>query len=393
MGEEIMAPNCVQVALTATSVIINCGVPGSESNEDFSEHSHCGTFLELHRENGSPYHPDENFIINERRITTSLVSGYTTTTINLTYGVGVTDKILCNYEESSMRVGSMVYIKETAPECCCPPAYNNEEKTGTIFCPSNMYENTRGPFATRLRTLDHLKQNDVDVNAYPYCPTMDEGTDSLQCCNKTKAWGAYRNFNEQCPDISGNNDTGLFTSPYMNGDYNGRCFYFEGCAAHPLRAGEYAEGASTSTIDYVASDGGRPCKAHPRCGEGGACEPSEKDNYFSFKGLVGKITCIPNPKLSCVDMSLPKFDEDSVYYLVTFNDGRTEYPFRDVDLIMHQPRHNYQLWWVQRTRFNFIIQKKKALRVTEPTCTFDSVNDRYFPYTIVREDGSYVDTL
>ena len=120
---------------------------------------------------------------------------------------------------------------------------------------------------------------------------------------------------------------------------------------------------------------------------------NDKDNYFSFKGLVGKITCMPTPKVDCVDMALPKFDEDSVYYLVTFNNGRTEYPVRDVDLVLHQARHNYQLWWVQRTRYNFIIQQKKAIRVTEPTCTFDSVNDRYFPYTIIREDGSYVDTL
>ncbi|KAH8083899.1 hypothetical protein JL720_8140 [Aureococcus anophagefferens] len=87
------------------------------------------------------------------------------------------------------------------------------------------------------------------------------------------------------------------------------------------------------------------------------------------------------------------YDEDSIYYLVTFNDNRTNYAFRSTDLELHQPRHNYQLWWVQRTRYNFIVQKKKAIRVTEPTCTFDSINDRYFPYTIIRPDGSYIDTL
>ena len=48
---------------------------------------------------------------------------------------------------------------------------------------------------------------------------------------------------------------------------------------------------------------------------------------------------------------------------------------------------------MQRTRYNFVVQQKKAFRVTEPTFTFDSVNDRYFPYTMVREDGSYVDTF
>lgn len=58
-----------------------------------------------------------------------------TTTIDLAYGIGVTDKIACNYEESTMRVGSMVYIRDTSPECCCPPVYNNEMKTGASAAP------------------------------------------------------------------------------------------------------------------------------------------------------------------------------------------------------------------------------------------------------------------
>jgi len=39
-------PNCVQVAFTQTAMIINCGEPGSPNNEDFSQHPHCGTFIE-----------------------------------------------------------------------------------------------------------------------------------------------------------------------------------------------------------------------------------------------------------------------------------------------------------------------------------------------------------
>ncbi|KAH8054670.1 hypothetical protein JL722_8611 [Aureococcus anophagefferens] len=363
-------PNCVQVAFTQTAMIINCGEPGSPNNEDFSQHPHCGT---LHRENGSPYNPDESFVINEKRIDTALTTGYTTTTIDLAYGIQVVDRIACNYEESTMRatgasffdrsrdrfrplsVGSMVYIKESSPECCCPPGYNNELKTGTFFCPKNMLEDTAGPYSNRLSTLNHYLAKDEAAAEYPYCPTLEEDQDTLQCSNFTDAWGGRRYYNTECPKIGGNNETGYYDSPYLVGKtYGGKCFYWPGCAAHPHRTGSYGEGGT---------------------------------------GLLGKITCMPTDKEDCVNMALDQYDEDSIYYLVTFNDNRTNYAFRSTDLELHQPRHNYQLWWVQRTRYNFIVQKKKAIRVTEPTCTFDSINDRYFPYTIIRPDGSYIDTL
>ena len=172
--------------------------------------------------------------------------------------------------------------------------------------------------------------------------------------------------------------------------YKGKCFFFEGCASHPGRQGFYADGSADASAD-TANDGCLSSAA--RCGDGGACSVGDRDTKFSFVGMLGKITCMPTEDSLCVDMSELKFDDDESYVLVTFNDGRTTYPFRVTDLELHQPRHNYQLWWVQRTRYNFIIQKKKAIRVTEPTCTFDSVNDRYFPYTIIRPDGTYVDTL
>ena len=112
----ISRPNCVQVGIAQTAVVINCGDSPSDGPA-FSDHPHCGTFLEIHRENGSPYDPDEEFIINEQRVTSTTISGYTTQTINMTYGIGVTNKILCNYAESEMRVGSMVFVKEQSPWC------------------------------------------------------------------------------------------------------------------------------------------------------------------------------------------------------------------------------------------------------------------------------------
>ncbi|KAH8072166.1 hypothetical protein JL720_11208 [Aureococcus anophagefferens] len=424
-------PNCVQVAFTQTAMIINCGEPGSPNNEDFSQHPHCGTFIELHRENGSPYNPDESFVINEKRIDTALTTGYTTTTIDLAYGIQVVDRIACNYEESTMRartgasffdrsrrlsidrpapskghpvasidgpapskrhpVGSMVYIKESSPECCCPPGYNNELKTGTFFCPKNMLEDTAGPYSNRLSTLNHYLAKDEAAAEYPYCPTLEEDQDTLQCSNFTDAWGGRRYYNTECPKIGGNNETGYYDSPYLVGKtYGGKCFYWPGCSAHPHRTGSYGEGGTVAGDLAYENDG---CAHRCEVNDIANCPTNDMDTHFSFQGLLGKITCMPTDKEDCVNMALDQYDEDSIYYLVTFNDNRTNYAFRSTDLELHQPRHNYQLWWVQRTRYNFIVQKKKAIRVTEPTCTFDSINDRYFPYTIIRPDGSYIDTL
>ncbi|KAH8046863.1 hypothetical protein JL720_16268 [Aureococcus anophagefferens] len=349
-------PNCVQVAFTQTAMIINCGEPGSPNNEDFSQHPHCGT---LHRENGSPYNPDESFVINEKRIDTALTTGYTTTTIDLAYGIQVVDRIACNYEESTMRartgasffdrsrrsVGSMVYIKESSPECCCPPGYNNELKTGTFFCPKNMLEDTAGPYSNRLSTLNHYLAKDEAAAEYPYCPTLEEDQDTLQCSNFTDAWGGRR---------------------YYNTDLRRQVLLLARLRGPPHRTGSYGEAPSRATSRR--SDG---CAHRCEVNDIANCPTNDMDTHFSFQGLLGKITCMPTDKEDCVNMALDQYDEDSIYYLVTFNDNRTNYA----------------------ARANFIVQKKKAIRVTEPTCTFDSINDRYFPYTIIRPDGSYIDTL
>lgn len=514
----ISRPNCVQVGIAQTAVVINCGDSPSDGPA-FSDHPHCGTFLEIHRENGSPYDPDEDFIINEQRVTSTTISGYTTQTINMTYGIGVTNKILCNYAESEMRVGSMVFVKEQSPWCCCPPAFNNEDKTGYSYCPKNAYENTVGPWAAKLESLDHFKQNDMAVNAYPYCPVMDEGDDKIMCADYTYKWGGRRNYNQECPtnlnmtdiyveeqndvqecaeydednvdecilliahsvetprltlmDCPGtinregqypsgpgtiadnakrpqHNESWIFrlgaggaeapggacframvpgdltanppvhpqdksdlfptryASHYLQGKrYKGKCFFFPGCAAHPDRQGLYADGATGNYQREKRWDeerkrwdkedgplGNEGCLADwDACSEGGDCTFNDRDTKFSFVGMMGQVSCMPTARTTCVEMMEVKYDNDEDYILVTFNNGRTHYPFRTGDVALHQPRHNYQAWWVQRTRYNFVIQQKKAFRVTEPTCTFDSVNDRYFPYTIIREDGSYVDTL
>ncbi|GLE04992.1 hypothetical protein PINS_up013976 [Pythium insidiosum] len=43
-------------------------------------------------------------------------------------------------------------------------------------------------------------------------------------------------------------------------------------------------------------------------------------------------------------------------------------------------RGDYEIWWVQRTKYNFIVQKKKKFRVVNPECDFDFATNKYKNY-------------
>lgn len=42
-----------------------------------------------------------------------------------------------------------------------------------------------------------------------------------------------------------------------------------------------------------------------------------------------------------------------------------------------------QIWWVQRTRYNFVIEFKKQFFIETPDCDWDETNDRPFVYTML----------
>lgn len=44
-------------------------------------------------------------------------------------------------------------------------------------------------------------------------------------------------------------------------------------------------------------------------------------------------------------------------------------------------RGSHQIWWVQRTRYNFVIEFKKTFFIDTPDCDWDETNDRPFVYT------------
>ncbi|TMW62405.1 hypothetical protein Poli38472_014820 [Pythium oligandrum] len=48
-------------------------------------------------------------------------------------------------------------------------------------------------------------------------------------------------------------------------------------------------------------------------------------------------------------------------------------------------RGDYEIWWVQRTRYSFIIQKKKKFRVVDPTCDFDFATNTYTDHHEIKQ--------
>jgi len=48
----------------------------------------------------------------------------------------------------------------------------------------------------------------------------------------------------------------------------------------------------------------------------------------------------------------------------------------------------FELWWVQRTRYNFVVERRIPFTVISPECDWDDYNNRYLPYaTLFLADG------
>lgn len=119
------------------------------------------------------------------------MSGYYTTHIDLTYK-GNSSRVLCSYTESPkrLRVGLRVYVRNTAPTCCCPPAYLTENRgdfhnevdeagdtdgnaflhqhVGSFFCPIG--PSGEGPFGYLPKHITDVISIDNLIGDFPYCP-------------------------------------------------------------------------------------------------------------------------------------------------------------------------------------------------------------------------------
>ena len=156
-------------------------------------------------------------------------------------------------------------------------------------------------------------------------------------------------------------------------------FYASECKALNFTAAtpSAAEYYSASDLDEL-SKYQQICPYFDSCGlvNSGKSVCENTDTKFSFVGYIGKIVEIP------ANLA----DPDGIYK-VTFNDGRTTYGFKLASLEMQEPDYNYEMWFVQRTPYDFVIQQKKPFKVTSPKCTYDFVNSRYFPYAILDGNG------
>ena len=327
--------SCMQVGYAQNAFIHIC-------EQDFTNDDSCGTFIEIHRENGSPY-DSEDVTLAETKIRTSVVNGMSTTIIPLTYKHS--RKKLCNYKETKIRIGSMVRITNDSPSCCCPPSYNSITKVGSFFCPKQR-KTKNGPFAGKMDTLVKRLEMDEDQKLYPYCPVLRENEDVLMCSRRIEAW----------PSFLGELGS-FFTFPCSDKDL---------------------EGNNEKPCELSGSF--KVCKGMPNNNCFG------NDSIHTFANAIGKVVTIENDPLNPSKLF-------SLLHGITFNDGRTVYEFPRHHLELVNPGSNFELWFVQRNRFEKILQKKKGFRVSQPQCTFDSINDQYFPFALFSEEGNFIEVF
>ncbi|KAL3758469.1 hypothetical protein ACHAWU_004312 [Discostella pseudostelligera] len=289
--------NCMQIAFSQNAYIFGCG--GKFANDDS-----CGTYLEIHKPNGSPY-DDEATILSDSKITVSATNGMLTTTIPLTYK-GDPKRILCSYDEVDIRVGSMVRVHSDAPTCCCPPWLSplRTSKIGAFFCPKRQWSKDGGPFAPALSSLEEEYMDDRFQRSFPWCPALDAEDQDFIMCTQERVFAddvemsdPSRYFVHPCTTLE-EVDGGGYTSADVSGIYNNRCPYgvaFKGCGL----------GLSPNHGCHM------------------------KDHRFSFKDEIGKVFRVSDDKK----------------YGVSFNDGRSLYWFDRNELEFLKPDGSYEVWW------------------------------------------------
>jgi hypothetical protein len=301
--------------------------------------------MEIHQLEGTPYSSQDD-VISEVRIDQASTSGFYTTMLPLTWQ-NSDNKVLCAYSEAFVRVGSSVYIKsimQYVPVCCCPGPYKPSTREGSVQCPIGPAGG--GAFAFERKTLAQTLTVDTLTLSYPYCPSDLTADTDLMMCSVRDAKDR-RHFVRPCSTVyqESANVARCYTSEDLFGeDYSGVCPYFDSCA--------------------LTTDDGK-CRGD--------------DLVYTFQGRVGRVTHVDDTAL------IPTV-------LVTFNDGRTSYLFNKDMVELETYRSMYEIWWTLRTPSELVVQKRKGFNVTEPLCSFDTVNNRYFPYAILDDNGDPLDS-
>jgi len=316
---------CVQIAYSSNTYIPYC-----QSGID-----HCGTYLEIHMAHGTPYTLETDVISSVQLLETNR-TGYYTTVMPLTWMNNQT-KVLCTYTESVFRIGSLVYIQNTAPVCCCPPPYQSATRKGSFQCPIGATND--GAFAYRSETLADVLALDSLLLNYPFCSIDLTANYDLMMCAAVDI-GNRRSYTRQCLNatklITDPHVTRIYGSADLDSLYEEECPYYRSCA--------------------VTKDSGK-------------CHGS--DLKFTFIGRVGMVTAVDNTA------TIP-------LVWVSFNNNRTSYEFEQQHVVLEtQSKSMYEIWWVTRSQSYYSVLKRKAFNISNPQCTFDSTNNRYFPYAIL----------
>ncbi len=341
----------MQVGYSQNALIYVCNGP-------FKDDPECGTFLEIHRHSLAD-NSDERYddVLSEIKIQDWYVNGMSTLTLSLTYKDDP-GKLLCSIKSEKITTGSVVLITDKAiAKCCCPKKYNHETFRGSFFCPRKS-GSKHGPFASSVISVeDHLDRTKL-ADQYPACPDIINDGDALYCSknildgneelHRNILFREGRFFSKPCDELIYDNATLKYSSGLLEGSYDSTCPYgdaFQGCGK---------------------ADEGKKCFGN--------------DVTFSFVGEVGRVVKITDGYHG------KKFD-------VTFNSGRTSYSFDENELELIPFKSNYDIWWVTRTRNERIVRHKKPFYISSPTCTFDIVNNKYFPYAQLDGLGQPIDIL
>jgi len=277
-------------------------------------------------------------------------SGMTTITVPTTYKADPR-RILCDYRESRIRVGTLIKINDNVRTCCCPDTYNWQRKTGSFFCPKNVGTGrdgaANGPHAKAAVTPTELAAQDKKIEEYPHCPYSHEKSPDVLMCSKLIAPVADKDAWRGRP------------APPR--------YYTVECNANDDLLGHYTGGACPHGPVFQA------CAAP---GPDGACD--RDDSAWSFAGDVGTVTRVSSG--GGVDVS--------------FNGGRTSYGFAPYEVEAVDTGNTYELWFVLRTRHGSrVVQKKKPFRVVAPRCTYDTVNDQYFPFAQLDDEDNVLESF
>lgn len=206
---------CLAVAYSSNAFIPQC-------REDAGEH--CGTFLEIHMAHGTPYQ-EERDIISQVRIDNRNVSGYYTTLLPMTWMKNDT-KILCSYSESVFRINSLVYVKDTAPVCCCPPPFQTKTRVGSFQCPKGPVDN--GAFAYRSQTIADVLAVDTLLLDYPYCPIdLSSDIDRMMCSIHDPK--NRRHYTRNCSTVYQHSQINIrsWGSDNIKYQYDDKCPYYD----------------------------------------------------------------------------------------------------------------------------------------------------------------------